>query len=79
MSVENLRNGTDEGKTDLPRTRLFRLPLFTQQIANQPVHVQQTLHEYALQLVQYMFVLSQNQRRVVWLVGCIKHADRKFR
>jgi len=39
----------------------------------------QTYYEYELQLVQYMFVLSQNQRRVVWPVGCVKYADRKYR
>jgi len=51
-----------------PNTSVM-VPLFTPQIPNQPTHVHQTHYEYELQLVQYMFALSQNQRRVVRPVG----------
>jgi len=67
------------GENRLTPNTSVPVPLFTQQIPNQPAHVHQTHHEYALQLVQYMFEFSQNQRRVVRPVGCIKYADRKFR
>jgi hypothetical protein len=66
------------GENRFTRNTPVPVPLFTPQIPNQPAHVHQTHYEYELQLVQYMFVLSQYQQRIAWPVGCAKYADRKY-